>query len=737
MEAAAAGSTDRAPVAEPTGGRVLLIGALHLSVLWAFGVVQPLLDLLGKNPDFFVARGNTRGDIIVLALLLVAVPPLLMLAVEAIAMRISRSLRDGIHLALVGLLAAMIALQALDEIFGGAAAVLIAAALALGAGAAYVYAKSEWLPSLLTVLSPAPLLFVALFLFFSDVKELVLPEDEVEAASVAVPGKTPVVVILFDEFQGTMLMNAEGEIDRTLFPNFAELADQGAWFPNATTEADLTPRAAPAVMDGAYPDHDQLPTAEDHPDSIFTLLGSDYAMNVAEPVTSVCPESLCGEEARPPASERLDSLASDLRIVYEHLLLPESMESSLPAVDEAFAGFGQEAGGPAEGELAEGDEAEAPATPPGGGAKGKGAVEAQFNADNEEFLGRGRTFNEWLSNVTADRRTLNFVHLALPHVPYEFYPDAQRYAAGLLERDGLRDSQGRVPDDEAISVLLEQRLMLQLGFTDFLMGRVIARLKKQGIWNEAIVVATADHGVSFRSGLPRRVPNKANLTEIASVPLFVKGPGVPAGKVDQRLARTSDVLPTIAQILNVPVPASVTGRSLIGPDPERAGVRIEDRYQRVIVKSERNFGRQRDRILKRKVALFGSDQGWPRVYRIPPNGGLVGRKVSDLPVGPAPDAGSASFASPEDYDDVDPKAPFVPGAIRAVVTGIEPGDSVAVAINGRIATVGTAFGAPDGTRVFLIVPPTAFRPGSNSVELFAVGTGAKPRLGSLASINAS
>jgi hypothetical protein len=43
---------------------VTLRNGLHLAVLWAFAVVQPLLDLLGDNPDFFVARGNTSSDIV-------------------------------------------------------------------------------------------------------------------------------------------------------------------------------------------------------------------------------------------------------------------------------------------------------------------------------------------------------------------------------------------------------------------------------------------------------------------------------------------------------------------------------------------------------------------------------------------------------------------------------------------------------------------------------------------------
>lgn len=52
----------------------LAISALHLLVLWSFAVAQPLFDLLGDAPEFFVARENSRGDIIVLALGLTLIP---------------------------------------------------------------------------------------------------------------------------------------------------------------------------------------------------------------------------------------------------------------------------------------------------------------------------------------------------------------------------------------------------------------------------------------------------------------------------------------------------------------------------------------------------------------------------------------------------------------------------------------------------------------------------------------
>ena len=62
-----------------------------------------------------------------------------------------------------------------------------------------------------------------------------------------------------------------------------------------------------------------------------------------------------------------------------------------------------------------------------GAEKLRGEVLNQFDAPNASFLGRGDTFEEWLSGLSGER-TLNFVHLELPHVPYEFYPDGRRYA---------------------------------------------------------------------------------------------------------------------------------------------------------------------------------------------------------------------------------------------------------------------------------------------------------------------
>ena len=71
--------------------------------------------------------------------------------------------------------------------------------------------------TLLTVLGPAPLVFLALFLLVSDVSDLVFPGSaDVQAAHVR--ATAPVVLVIFDEFPVHSLMGADGRIDKPALP---------------------------------------------------------------------------------------------------------------------------------------------------------------------------------------------------------------------------------------------------------------------------------------------------------------------------------------------------------------------------------------------------------------------------------------------------------------------------------------------------------------------------------------
>src|SRR5919197_6118154 len=89
----------------------LLLGGAHLGALWAFAFVQPLLDLLGKNADFWVARSNTAGDILIFSICFTLLPPLVALVVEAVVKVFSDLAYRVLHLVLVALLFAVFAVE--------------------------------------------------------------------------------------------------------------------------------------------------------------------------------------------------------------------------------------------------------------------------------------------------------------------------------------------------------------------------------------------------------------------------------------------------------------------------------------------------------------------------------------------------------------------------------------------------------------------------------------------------
>ena len=74
---------------------------LHLAALTSFAIAQQYFEPLADGPDFFIERGATSLDVLVFALGFVIVPPLLLLAAEALAGLVHERVRDALHLVFV------------------------------------------------------------------------------------------------------------------------------------------------------------------------------------------------------------------------------------------------------------------------------------------------------------------------------------------------------------------------------------------------------------------------------------------------------------------------------------------------------------------------------------------------------------------------------------------------------------------------------------------------------------
>jgi Sulfatase len=705
-----------------------LLSFLHLAVLAAFALAQPLFNLLSDNPEFFAARGSTAMDIVVFAVLLVLLPPALLLAIELLIGFAGPSARRAAHLVLMALLAAVVFVQALKDAIDAGDAVLIGLALLLGAGAAALYARAEPVRSFMTVLSPAPLVFLVLFLFVSPVSKITLA-DEASARSIDGIRPVPVVIVVFDELPSTSLLDERRRVDPVRYPGFARLAEDGTWFRNAHSIYDSTAKAVPAIMDGDYPEKGVLPTSSEHPNSIFTLLGKSHTMNVSEEATTVCPRDLC-EDARfdEPFLDRLGSLSEDLGLVYAHVVAPPGMEADLPTVSETWGDFGGDGGGEAiSGEVDVPDERPARVS-----RRGKRTTLANLRAD------RSGKFDAWIAAIhDGARPSLNFKHALLPHVPWKYLPSGQSYndAAG----DPIPGLSRQSYPDETQVQQLQLRHLLQLGFADLKIQRLIAHLKRIGIYDEALVVVVADHGVAFEQGLfDRRKATADTWDALSPVPLFVKAPHQRRGRIDDSIVETTDVLPTIADLLDIDLPEPTDGRSAFGDRvKQRSEVKMLERdLSGWLREPGTSFDRRKQALLDRKLALYGTGADGPdRIYRVGPNRELVGRDAADLATAARSQLG-VTLTDPGAYDDVDPDGPFLPIWVTGQVSGADRAShDVAIAVNGTIRAVTNTFQLAnrDDDLVAALVPPSSLRPGRNTIEVYEVtGTPGALRLSPVA-----
>src|SRR3954465_13169488 len=98
-------ATTAAPMARTTAGYAarpsVLMGGLHLGVVYALAVSQPLLNLLGNNADFFTSRQLSSGKVLWFALVVGLVIPVVLYLIDLIAGLISERVGWVVHVVLV------------------------------------------------------------------------------------------------------------------------------------------------------------------------------------------------------------------------------------------------------------------------------------------------------------------------------------------------------------------------------------------------------------------------------------------------------------------------------------------------------------------------------------------------------------------------------------------------------------------------------------------------------------
>ncbi|MGA7379497.1 MAG: sulfatase-like hydrolase/transferase [Terriglobales bacterium] len=142
----------------------------------------------------------------------------------------------------------------------------------------------------------------------------------------------------------------------------------------------------------------------------------------------------------------------------------------------------------------------------------------------------------WMSNHRSAPRFV-WVHLYDPHDPYE-------------------------PPEPFASLYKERLYDGEIAYADSALSHFVAYLKKQGWYDGAVIIVVGDHG----EGLGEHNEDTHGIflyDSTTHVPLMVKLPGEDAkGREVGAQVRTTDILPTVLDLLGVKFPERLDGESL-------------------------------------------------------------------------------------------------------------------------------------------------------------------------------
>jgi len=331
---------------------------------------------------------------------------------------------------------------------------------------------------------------------------------------------------------------------------------------------------------------------------------------------------------------------------------------------------------------------------------------------------RFASFVDLIEMTTLPR--FHFLHLIMPHYPWRYLPSGQRYAEKVLV-PGEVDLPGRGrgwESDKWLVTQAYQRHMLQSQLADRLLGAIIRKLKKEGLYERSLVTVLADHGISFRAAQPKRWMREETVGGIAAIPWFLKEPFQHRAVTSDVPAQTVDVVPTLAEVLEL---------STLWPGLEgKSALDNSISFRRTRVAKTVSLdprGSEKYGVVREKYSMLDLGRRPQDLFRIGPGRSekLVGRAVRHLMVAPR---GTATARVPRlaAYENTSPTANVFPALVEGSVENVKAARPVrvAVAVNGTIAAVTRTFTKRGNAEFYAMVSPERFHEPPNRLLFFRV-----------------
>lgn len=180
-----------------------------------------------------------------------------------------------------------------------------------------------------------------------------------------------------------------------------------------------------------------------------------------------------------------------------------------------------------------------------------------FRHDEYQFLLAGNTFrhlhgeqirgdvitdkaSRWLKNK-KDGPFFTWLHYYDPHMPYDAPEPYKNMYKGSLYGG-------------------------EITYADYQLGRFIELLKSKGLYDNSLIIVTADHGEAFgekHGDVIERGHGKYLYDTTQHVPLIIKLPGGVKNMHVEHVVESIDIAPTIMDYLGIDIPESFQGESML------------------------------------------------------------------------------------------------------------------------------------------------------------------------------
>ncbi len=347
------------------------------------------------------------------------------------------------------------------------------------------------------------------------------------------PAEHPIFIILFDELASLALMDENHQIDKLMYPNFHALAQGATWYRNASTLYPTTTKSISSLMSGRPYDEETM-GGLNFKDNLFNALYGKYRVEMYEAHTHFNDPDRFQTYTGPPT---LGSTFGYLLAVYT---------AAVPVSSRVWGA-----------QLSERNVRRT-----WGGFKSREERSKYVIDQFDDFVNR-ITYEEYAAAAV-------YHYVWFPHEPYSVEPDGtyQNRPSRYLHYKSSGASL-------EVARNIRRSYFNLIRYCDSLVGRFVAKLKAEGLYDKALIVLMSDHGIGFTAkaqGRGQYTPYRAEM--VGSTMLLIKYPKQEEGQIVDATVQIIDIAPTVLDVAGVEPTWKMTGVSLVQNDPPQRERRL-------------------------------------------------------------------------------------------------------------------------------------------------------------------